>query len=100
MSTEKRPRPGGGAPAGKSKLAGYSARPSGPAWERRGHGQRQHRSGHGRRPPSRGRRIGLVVGAIVLVGLLGGLVAFLATRDDEPDVLGPTTTLDPSTLSA
>jgi hypothetical protein len=45
----------------------------------------------------------MVVGAVVLlVVLAGGLVAVIANiADDEPDTvdLGPTTTLDPSTLS-
>lgn len=97
MSSEKRPRPGGVAPAGKTKLPGYSARPSGPAWERRGHGNR--RSSGRRHGVRRTRRVALIVGAVVLVAVLGGLIAFLANRDDEPDLLGSTTTLDPSTLS-
>jgi hypothetical protein len=101
MSVDKRPRPGGAAPAGKSHLAGYSARPSGPAWERRGH---DHRRNHRRRRPPSPRRRWLVAGAIgVLVLLAGGLIAVIANlAEDEPDTvdLGPTTTLDPSTLSA
>jgi hypothetical protein len=100
MATDKRPRPGGASPVGKSKLAGYSARPSGPAWDRR-HGHRpgaRHRSNRQRSRSARW-RIGLIVSLVTLAVLIGGLLIFLANRDDEPDLAGPTTALDPSTLS-